>query len=214
MSRRMKVLGGLAGSCMLLVSGVALAVVTGSKHDFTDGTGSFDNTANDQVCKVCHAPHNNLNAANSVLWNHNSDAGAFTMYTSPSFEEGGTATLGGASKLCLSCHDGATAIDSFLGGPTTNNLAATGVYNMAKDLSNDHPISFAYDATGEDLKATSETVTLGDASTGSILEKLLVGGNVECSSCHDPHNKKNGSNTKLLLISSTSSNLCKACHTK
>jgi len=210
----MKVLGGLAASCMLLVSGVALAVVTGSKHDFTDGTGSFDNTGNDQVCKVCHAPHNNLNAAGTVLWNHNADAGAFTMYTSPSFNDGAAATLGGASKLCLSCHDGATAIDSFLGGPTTNSLAATGVYNMGKDLSNDHPISFAYDAAGEDLKATTELVTLGDASEGTIAAKLLVGGNVECSSCHDPHNKKNGTNAKLVLVNNVGSGLCKSCHTK
>jgi hypothetical protein len=71
-----------------------------------------------------------------------------------------------ASRLCLSCHDGTVALDSFMGkdggstGKSISDLAgAGGLYNpniggaavgaATADLSNDHPVGYAahYDET-------------------------------------------------------------------
>ena len=53
----------------------------------------------------------------------------------------------GASKLCLSCHDGVTALDSFAGatGTTLIGTIGTGAGDLTTDLSSSHPISFTYD---------------------------------------------------------------------
>jgi hypothetical protein len=183
-----------------------------------------------QVCVMCHAPHNASSAG--PLWNHALSAvPSYTLYSSPST----TATIGQpgpTSKLCLSCHDGTVAIMAYAG--TAGNAAgmtmaqASNPGSMAligTDLSNDHPIGFVYDAAlvAKDptkLKPTSTSVTIGASSTrsGTIASLLLDGGTkMECSSCHDVHNKftvATASGRGLVKVSTGGSALCVTCHIK
>ena len=206
----------LTAATLLLVAANASAqsgTIVGSGHDFTNL--GYAN-ANGEICIVCHAAHNNLNLATELLWNHEESTAVYTVYSSPTFNQVAANPPSGSSKLCLSCHDGTVAVDSF-GGATGTELIGDIDPNLdfGTDLSNDHPISFAYVAgEGEELNPVSTTVTFGDNSPGTISD-MLFGGQVECSSCHDVHNTKSGLvNDDLLLINNTDSALCLTCHAK
>ncbi|MCF6242096.1 MAG: hypothetical protein L3J74_12210, partial [Bacteroidales bacterium] len=120
--------------------------ITGSGHDFS-GNG----WANNEICIVCHTPHNGTATANAPLWNRElSSVGSYTLYSSPTFDAAGTVvdpvgTSTSNSRLCLSCHGGTVALENF-GGTTTGSSFVPGYANVGTDLSNDHPISFTYDA--------------------------------------------------------------------
>lgn len=209
----------LAGS--LIAVGVAFTTsvnagtIINSQHDFS-GSG----WSGGEICIVCHTPHNSATIVDAPLWNHAVTASTFTTYTSPTFD--GIGTIGqpdGSSVLCLSCHDGTVAVDSF--GGTTGATMITGNANFGTDLSNDHPISFTYDAalaTADPglFDPAATTVTIGSGSktkTGTIDNVMLLSGKLQCASCHDVHNGfTNG--PKLLRISNASSGLCLACHDK
>src|SRR5512139_3263798 len=68
-----------------------------------------------QICQPCHTPHNaDSTAQGAPLWNHEVTTASFQPYASPTLD----ASVGqpsGVTKLCLSCHDGTVAIDSFAG---------------------------------------------------------------------------------------------------
>ena len=201
-------------------SGVSIAGIDGSAHDFA----GFP-FAGGQICLPCHTPHNAVSDA-APLWNHELSVATYTLYSSPSLD----AVVGqptGASKLCLSCHDGTVAVDSFGGDTGTIFISAFGAdKDLTTDLSNDHPISFTYDAalaaTDPGLfDPTATTVTIGSgtfSSTGSISDVMLEGGTeLQCQSCHSVHNDfvaGTAISDALLKISIGGSDLCLACHNK
>ncbi|WP_457615461.1 cytochrome c3 family protein [Lutibacter sp.] len=184
--------------------------IAGSAHDFSNKNWN----PGGEICEVCHTPHNAVTGLTAPLWNHEVTTSTFTLYTnsvSPSFDA--TASQpDGSSKLCLSCHDGTVAMDNF-GGQTGGNQFLTGNKNLGTDLSNEHPISFTYDAT----LATTDGGLFDPTSTNSglgstITSDLLLANKVQCSSCHDVHN---GSGVaKLLVKSNAGSALCLTCHNK
>ncbi|MCF6283924.1 MAG: cytochrome c3 family protein [Candidatus Hydrogenedentes bacterium] len=191
----------------LIVCGTASASIAGSAHDFS--TKGWNTTG--EMCVVCHTPHNADNTvANAPLWNHDVTTATYTPYTSLTLD----ATVGqpaGTTKLCLSCHDGTIAVDSFGGATGTNFL--TGGKNLSIDLSDDHPISFTYDATLASADAgLFDPTSVNSGLGGTIDADMLFGGKVECSSCHDVHNAFN--NNDLLVKSNAGSALCLTCHNK
>ncbi len=181
--------------------------IVGSAHDFS-GQG----WSGGEICIACHTPHNaDMTVANSPLWNHEVTTATFQTYSSLTMN----ASVGqpdGVSKLCLSCHDGTVALDSF--GGTTGTTNITGNALLGTDLRNDHPISITYDtalanADGELHDPATATTALG----GTIQNDLLDGGTVlHCSACHDVHNSYG--NNRLLKISNSGSQLCLTCHNK
>jgi len=200
-------------------SGVSIAGIQGSVHDFSGF--SF---AGGQICLPCHTPHNAVSDA-APLWNHELSVATYNLYSSPSMQ----ATVNqptGASKLCLSCHDGTVAVDSF-GGDTGSMFidAFSADANLTTDLSNDHPISFVYDtalATADpglfDPSTTIVTIGSGTFSkTGSITDVMLENNVLQCQGCHSVHNDfvaGTAISDALLKISIGGSNLCLACHNK
>jgi len=183
-------------------SALAATGLAGSKHDFSTMAN-----ASGQICIACHAPHN---GGNNLLWNHTASTATYTMYASSTMNAQ-AGTPGSTSKLCLSCHDGTVAIDSF-GGLTPAAGIITGAAKLGIDLSNDHPIGIDYTDTlaTEDggLKVPSTAAALG----GTIATKLLFANKLECASCHDVHNALG--NVKLVRINNAGSALCTTCHTK
>lgn len=177
----------------------AQAVITGSAHDFSaDGWNPSG-----QICIVCHTPHNaDTSVSNAPLWNHATTTASYSLYTSATLNAT-VAQPDGISKLCLSCHDGTVALDSF--GAQTGSTFIDGGANVGIDLSDDHPVSFVYDSA---LAAADGG--LHDPST--IAPLPLFPDRVECASCHDVHNSF-GIN-KLLRVSNAGSALCLTCHDK
>lgn len=207
-------------------SGLASAGVVGSKHDFTEWTGSstLQSTNETEVCIFCHTPHG---ASASPLWNRNLDSSAYTMYSSPTL----TATdmpsaPTGISLLCMSCHDGVSAINVVVNYGTVNpiimkdytKLGDVPSYppsrnpNLTKDLSNDHPVSFTYDTT----LANNDGGLHDPGTNGANITPLkLYSSKLECATCHDPHDEGTLIGTeKFLRMSNSSSDMCLKCHNK
>jgi predicted CXXCH cytochrome family protein len=123
----------------------------------------------------------------------------------------------GTSLLCLSCHDGTIAPGELLsrgatkvpmsGVTATGMLPSTSSSLLGRDLSDDHPISIAYTTA----LAASSAGELASPITLTGKVKLDASGQMQCSSCHDPHD-----NTfpKFLVMSNTASAMCVTCHTK
>ena len=220
------VLKGLAGlaTCALAVAVIASFVrgdIKQSHHDFS-GAG----WSGGEICIPCHTPHDADTAVSySPLWNHESSVVAFTPYSSPTLDSmPGQPT--GTTKLCVSCHDGTVAIDSF-GGNTGSRIILPN-YRTGPDLTGHHPVSFRYDSS----LATADG-GLHDPSAaasglrGTIEDDFLFEGRLECSSCHDVHVSRNsagcsgchfvhGMTTKTLSLrkDNTNSALCLTCHDK
>lgn len=205
------------GALLLFAAQPGLAgTIVGSKHDF-----STTGWAGGQICVACHAPHNALNPALGPLWNHAQTAATHTPYSSPSGTLNATVGQPGAvSKLCLSCHDGTVAVDSF-GGNTGSTTIPAGA-NLGTNLSNDHPVGFTYNsalatADGALADPTVKTVTIGSGAstkTGTIAAVMLYTNQVECASCHDVHNTFTATTDKLVKITKAGSAICLACHIK
>jgi predicted CXXCH cytochrome family protein len=90
---------------------------------------------------------------------------------------------------------------------TTGRLLPNTSSNLGTDLSNDHPISIAYTAA----LATNSGGELASPATLTGKVKLDASGQMQCSSCHDPHDDTNG---KFMVVANTASALCITCHTK
>jgi predicted CXXCH cytochrome family protein len=212
-------LAGLAAVAGLFVAGTAVAAgpdrMAGSAHDF-----SGDLWSGGEICVVCHTTHNGEIVSGAPLWNHELTSGntyqlygGVDMQAAPADPQANAAGEG-ISTLCLSCHDGTVALDSF-GGNTGGTLISAvgtpvGYAEVGIDLRDDHPIAIAYNSGLQtDMEdPSSATTDLG----GTINADLLFGGNVECASCHDVHN--GGATTKLLVFSNDGSALCQTCHLK
>ena len=205
------------------LSGQALAgTIVGTAHDFSNKGFSGG-----ELCVVCHTPHHSdTSVTEAPLWNHDLTTQTFAMYTSPTLDAAQDAQPTGASKLCLSCHDGATAIDAFGGNVGSSFMGGAEAVGAADNLTDDHPISITYDATLattdpglHDPTATTVTVGAGGdkTRTGTVSQLMLPGDKVQCSSCHDVHNNFVAAGTNgspFLRVSKAGSAICLTCHNK
>jgi predicted CXXCH cytochrome family protein len=188
----------------------SFANILTTKHNLsTSGPGTITATTEDQICIFCHTPHH----ATSVtpLWNRQLSGAIYNLYGSSTLvAQPGQPT--GASRLCLSCHDGTIAIGMLEGLtepiPLTGGITTMpgGLSNLETDLSDDHPISFAY--TSALATARGELVDPQNLPAEVDLEDGLM---LQCTSCHDPHKDLHG---KFLVMSNLNSALCLACHDK
>ncbi len=187
------------------------SAMLGGPHDVraTGNTGD--------VCTACHTSHNSNTTYKAVLWNRTyvPTATTFTAYdinTNPDFK-GGTVSLGtgsAVSLLCMSCHDGTTALNSVINTPTGTSFKTTTVTAATKlgtDLTNDHPVGFSYDASITGQGTPAKLVQTPDPTKVKLFGTTGAR-RVECGSCHDAH--INASN--FLRSPNTNSALCLACH--
>lgn len=169
----------------------------------TSGPGRVKSLNVDEVCVFCHTPHS---ASPSVpLWNRAMSGATYAEYDSSTLQAApGQPT--GKSRLCLSCHDGTVALGALINPPQGRDvdLAQTfliGRSNLGTDLSDDHPVSFAYDNA---LQAR-----VGQLVPPRLVDMPLENGELQCGSCHDPHEK----NTVPFLRRTTlNGELCAGCH--
>jgi predicted CXXCH cytochrome family protein len=199
-------LAGLTAVAGLFIAGTASAQITGSVHDFRPDIGGTD------LCAFCHVPH----AADSTiseapLWDHALSSKTYTLvYSSGTMDaamDTDVATYG-ISRLCLSCHDGVTAVDSyggngFSGTNTMQSVTAwqsVGQNYQGTDISQEHPVSVP--PTDAEVRDTPNNPTL----------VKYFGGQVECASCHDVHDQSG--QPRLLVMDNAGSALCLSCHIK
>lgn len=192
------------------------AVVTETPHNLsvTGGRGvhGIKSTVESEICVFCHTPHH----SNAVmpLWSRDLSDQTYVLYKPVSM----VATLQqprGASRLCLSCHDGTIALGLLSHGRVLDpNLKAFSDMpaiqaetdprknpNLGTDLSDDHPISFVY---------TPKPELVNPAALDPVI-KLEQETYLECTSCHNPHNNRNGN----FLVANTDLQrdaLCTMCH--
>jgi predicted CXXCH cytochrome family protein len=200
---------------LLLCVGVSFSFVSAradtvlnSKHNLSvTGPGTVKAASETEVCIFCHTPHRAT--GEQPLWNHAASSATYTPYSSSTLK----ATVGqptGASRLCLSCHDGTVALGLVNSRATSIQMQngvttmPSGPANIGTDLSHTHPVSFVYDQA---LAAADGQ--LKDPSTLKDKVRLDHSGQLQCTSCHNPHDNQFGN---FLVMDNTSSALCITCH--
>jgi predicted CXXCH cytochrome family protein len=186
----------------------AQAGTSGTPHDFSDKSWSGN-----RVCLPCHTPHEAMPAA-LPLWNHEVTVTTYTLYSSPTGTLDATVEQpAGISKLCLSCHDGSVALDSFSGMSGDTYIDPVYQVGGSGSLAQEHPVSFTYD---DDLaSADGELHTPSDTDSGlgsTIAVDMLFDDKFECASCHDVHDSAGV--PKMLRLTADGSILCLTCHDK
>jgi predicted CXXCH cytochrome family protein len=182
----------------------AAAALQGSAHDF-----STYGWSGGEICILCHGPHGTP-GAEAPLWNHAISNATYVLYDSPTMAEPTEQPgPGGISRLCLSCHDGTTAIDYFGGTQGTTYIDAINPNALVgTDLSNDHPIGVYWNHQEQ----THDCLNCHDIQNMTIKDVKFYNRRVECPSCHDVHNDV--PNPKLLRLPMSGSRLCFQCHGK
>lgn len=199
---------------------VPKSTITGTAHDLR----STFNAAPFTLCTFCHIAHKAGDAPagpGQLLWNHTlSSVASYGVYTSGSLDAADIADLGGqttVSNLCLSCHDGTVAVNSFFEGVLGANFQpiAEGTTFMPQgdrivDLSRQHPINFTFDAN---LASTD-----GGLIVPAGMDRVDTGGEVplfnskmQCATCHDPHNGGSGVFLRQFPTQASDS-FCTFCH--
>lgn len=223
----------LAAALTISMVGLSKAAISGSAHDFSSMAWSGG-----EICKPCHTPHNaDQSGISTRLWNHTLSTATYTTLEGTGE---GQDRMDRGTRLCLSCHDGTVALDSFGGNSGTS--FAPGKRNLGTDLSNDHPVgygavynpSITSSAGGYRYKAMSNansgTISVAGKSL-RLAQDVAVTGNytnngatdtggvnftktwvISCSTCHNVHNS--GNFAKLLNVPNTASQLCLGCHNK
>jgi cytochrome c553 len=154
------------------------------------GTTLHATNGEDRICVFCHTPHGS--SPQTPLWNRPNLAGvsyplyagvveiksiAAAKYTT----DGSVQYPNGASRMCLSCHDGVTAVGKVLDG--ADLAALTMPANGIVDLSQSHPISFVYDAAVlAGLNPVNYQLPVMDAKVPRDAQSRM-----QCTTCHDPH---------------------------
>ena len=228
--------------------------INGTVHDIPTlyPAGGTETSGLNRICIYCHAPHNTYKLAGTgvgggvelgaaydylPLWNHTvslNDPSSFSMYNAgPGAPTTGHAATqaastgmvpGSESMLCLSCHDGSVAVNSYgtsAWQPATSVSSGGGAindsYSIGKDayLGNHHPVGFVYDdvQAGDTEIRLSTTNMANYNGTITTIADHLYGTRVECGTCHSVHNKNN-TGERLLWRSDTASHLCLTCHDK
>lgn len=226
----------IATLLMLGVAAVANAgtnpsnTVVGSSHDLSDPAGTV--AGSNQICVFCHTPHNANAASAAPLWSHALSTATYTPYNNPDFSTITAGQPGSISKACLSCHDGSVALGYVANGAFTsdgtapNNLSNTahGARDSAGlqiaigdamniggsgDLSTTHPVGITYPGANTAFNdvASNTNVKLFKEGGGSANQ-------VECASCHEPHNQGAKEPRYFLRSTNAGSALCLQCHIK
>lgn len=172
------------------------------------GIGDIKSNFESEICFFCHTTHQS--DPKNPMWNRSIKGTSYILYNSSTMQAN-PGQPDGSSVLCLSCHDGTIAPGKVLSKETeidfgmSKRTLKNSKSNLTTDLSDDHLISFTYDA--------SLAMTDGQLKDPNLLNSnvKLEDGKLQCTSCHNPH--KN-TYEKFLVESNRYSELCLNCHDK
>jgi predicted CXXCH cytochrome family protein len=201
----------LAAIC---ASGQTIPGDTLGMHNLTPSSGASIHVQSGSIgCTFCHAPHSGLGGV-TPLWNQELSKAQYNPYASTTYHQTGNTQppLGVTSSLCLSCHDGTVAVgqSAAYGKIQTTGNWANGD-SFGQNLSSSHPFSLV-----TPIKDTASLVAslVSQGKTADPTGKVkLVNGNVECTSCHDPHVQGIDKIAQQFLVrDSSNGQMCLACH--
>ncbi|MBA3914085.1 MAG: hypothetical protein H0X25_09595 [Acidobacteriales bacterium] len=220
------------------------SAITNTAHDLRNGVagGNQWKAASFTLCSFCHVAHKPGNPlipdpisgnlapakAGPLLWAHQfSNQATYGVYTSDTFAGYGTdiADLGtgntgattSVSNLCLSCHDGTIAVNSFYEAVTDSTFRGSIPEGTVKitgsavifDMTQQHPVNFTYNAglaTAAGLLVPASVNSVDGAG-----EIPLFSGKMQCATCHDPHNGAS-SIFEQQFPTQASGSFCTYCH--
>jgi hypothetical protein len=240
----------ITSALLLIMSGISAGAgkkisEIGNKHNFstsnTDPSINFrassigDSTTyprSSQICVFCHTPHKA--SGEGPLWNRKASTVSFFKHYSSatlaidSITESEYGQPNGSSRLCLSCHDGVTALGAVFSTPLTStsvNIQFTDVRkgqtseNVTlgyETFSSHHPVSFKYNDTVRNILRSApynktEYWYSPPSSTEVKLDKLE---RMQCTTCHDPHQDKSDvpDPGTPLWTTTTYEKVCWTCH--
>lgn len=248
---KITVLFGVIAIGVLLSSFAAGAdKVSGGKHDFSfygtaANSASTDGTLGNQTCIYCHTPHNA--GSTRLLWNKAGNGNTvFKLYTSsPTLSNvvrnTSTLTADSPSLICLSCHDGKTAMNVLHSGGQGALASTVGLSGYPADARLAYGVTpqvvpeliFGVDPGpgigGPTTELTNDhpigfsypdaqaekTSTNLHATIDARIKLFGASKTVECSTCHNPHADSNDATlVPFLVMSNANSALCLACHNK
>lgn len=218
--------------------------IEGSKHDFRALPGNIGQVGTCTFCHLFKSSPNGDSLVWNHALSHNNfrwDVPETTAGTTYPVFSG--QTYSGPTAKCLSCHDGTVAIGHVLADANgneaiLNNTFVTGpsrVVSMTGIMNGNHPVAIPYPYMG--IQNFYNGVRTGggavpehwraeplppirlyhDAGIGQIDAGPIAGrSGIECSSCHDAHNKISLDHPMLLgrLTGSGTDYLCGKCHLK
>lgn len=203
----------LLGYCF--TQALADGSVFDSKHNLsTSGKGEIKSTTETRVCIFCHSSHNT--SSDGPLWNHETTSPAKFKTYSRSTMDSRPEQPNGATKLCLSCHDGTIAVGAVRGLSKPipmQNVDPSGTIpsmkksNLGIDLTGTHPVSVKFDPG---LAAADNHLRWPPFDPENRVG-TDADGYVQCTSCHDPHNDSR-SDKYPFWNKSTFEEVCVACH--
>jgi predicted CXXCH cytochrome family protein len=195
----------LAQALLWPLAAQAQTQIARTVHNLTPGgPGQLKETRPTGLCVYCHTPHK----ANPTiaLWNKDLPAVTYQLYSSSTLQATPNQPTG-SSRLCLSCHDGILALGNLRVAPPGEALELgpmTGKRRLGTDLSDDHPISFVYDA-----ELATRKGDLVDPQTLPHQVRLDASGQLQCTTCHDPHEDRR---PMFLRTSNDGGAMCLGCH--
>ncbi len=191
-----------------------LGGIVNTRHNLTMSYNSagnnvpMNNVRNNyyEICVYCHTPHGANSTANAPLWNrtvaqrdyilYNQDTSSgSTIFFEPTATDLNYSQPGPNSLTCLSCHDGATAIDSIINMPT--QLAGAFRAGYSKDQETRVNASFLDEWSGnklyndpelndpEDNPAFFLATATGDADSANAGHGGFNTASSACLTCHN-----------------------------
>ena len=136
-----RIFGAASAAALLMgfgaVSQEAAAGISNTRHNLSSVANSIvgrnQSTSTTDLCVFCHTPHaadQSAVPAGTVrppLWNKTLPAAAgFTTYPQTASLDGQVLPVGSVSIACLSCHDGAQAMDNIVNAPGSGDRLADG----------------------------------------------------------------------------------------
>jgi predicted CXXCH cytochrome family protein len=212
MNLKKKIVPGVVLILLLLSPLAVSGDIRSTAHNLSlTGPGNITASSEGQICVFCHIPHRQQSAL-PYLWNRSAPSSPYIPYDSSTLgADVGQPT--GSSRMYLSCHDGTIALGAVSSAPTEIPFKGGMRYipggessHLGTDLSDDHPVSFVYDAA-----LSLENDELKDPSLLPPSVKLDSGNHVQCTTCHDPHDDPFG---QFLVMDNAASSLCNTCHEK
>jgi len=208
----------LGGSCPSLAQHDSVA---NTVHNLSvTGPGEVRAATETEICKFCHIPHNAV--VPIPLWSRPLSQSEYVM-PAPSPDDPAYVNQPlGASRLCLSCHDGTLALGKL--GNEAENIAMLGSGRLGSgqrgflgtDLSGSHPISLAL--RDFDVETDDDASDMGLKPVASILDdesvRLDSRGMIQCTTCHDPHSDRYYQDGVVprFWVEPTVAGVCLKCH--
>jgi ribosomal protein L37AE/L43A len=191
----------LLAAATLIAPEAMRADIIDTKHNLSaSGPGPLRAVREREICRFCHTPH--VARREAPLWNRRDSGRTYVKYWSSTLDAygpGESPEVDGASRLCLSCHDGTVALGEVLRGgaiamrPGAERIRGRGEGLTGGDLSGSHPVSFRITET-----LIARNNQRGDLPLRPLAQikadrdvRLDSYDKVQCTTCHDPHSSKN-----------------------